>query len=123
MRYVKRPGGGREVVLGLLTDKLEYVTWDAEFMNMNIAMQTQLEHQLGAMIGTPTALINAQGTIPSGSAMKRLYVMPYTITKRAQMALLPKLQQVVRLAGSPVTVMKSLLNGRTYLMLLMILLQ
>ena len=101
LNFLRRAGSGKELALdGERYKDAKYITWDAEYISKNHMSIETLEHQLGGMAGNPATLINAQGRITSGSALKRIYVVPYTITKRAQTALLPQLQQVVLLAAS-----------------------
>ena len=101
LKFKERVGGGKELALdGERYKDAKYITWDAEYISKNLSAQERLEHQLAAMVGIPAALINAQGRIQSGSALKRLYMTTYATTRRIQVALLPRVQELIMLVNS-----------------------
>ena len=87
-------------------DKVEYLTWDGA-LNGSFAQIQEIEQQLYTTTKAPAALQASMnsGVVPSGAALKRLFITTYAYVHSVQRALTPMLRRVLSnlaiLSGRP----------------------
>lgn len=101
VKLLRGPSGGKMVEInGIAGSDMKYVTSDAAYMGMNLETIKQLEQQLAGIISLPVTLVTAEGKTISGNALRRIYLSPYAVTKRTQLTMLPRVQDLMVLINS-----------------------